>query len=528
MDKTTATAGPVEFSGEMGNQKTSLGHQYLPSTSSQADEKTIGAGENYERTANEIENLGDFPLLTEDVKVPSPVSVDGNKSPSETTVHELVQPAASERGGDEVKDCQKISREIRYFLNRMNYEQTLIEAYDNEGWNAKRMEKIRPEKELERARAEILRCKMKIRTAFQNLDLIPKGKKLDGSLFDSEGRISNEDIFCGTCGTGDVTLNNDIILCDGSCDRAFHQNCLNPPLLTEHIPAGEQAWLCPACDCKLDLMDKINQLQGSNLSISDSWEKVFLEAAALPPAGYVQNDPCDDLPSDDSEDGDFDPDLGQDHEQHHADGQEERLSDEEDGDEGSGSDELNFLTYDDSEDVALPVSGRRRVPRVDYRKLNDEFFGEAWYESSDSEEWYGSSDGEEWSGEHIEKRPSSRKCPRKRKAANQQLMSDEPAPLKAQQSSNPDALVGYLNEQYALNHIPKRARSRRNWNLMVAPRQDSDTDTVMEEHEGCENKAGDEEMASGNLNNEGVKQHSPAEQDIHAAGAGEDSKMHDR
>lgn len=40
-------------------------------------------------------------------------------------------------------------------------------------------------------------------------------------------------IFCATCGSKDVTLSNDIILCDGDCDRGFHQNCLNPPLLTE-------------------------------------------------------------------------------------------------------------------------------------------------------------------------------------------------------------------------------------------------------------------------------------------------------
>jgi len=102
------------------------------------------------------------------------------------------------------------------------------------------LDKIRPEKELERAKAEILRCKLRIREVFQNLDSLLSKGKIDESLFDSEGEISCEDIFCATCGSNDVTLGNDIILCDGACDRGFHQNCLNPPLRTEdsniHFP----------------------------------------------------------------------------------------------------------------------------------------------------------------------------------------------------------------------------------------------------------------------------------------------------
>lgn len=39
-------------------------------------------------------------------------------------------------------------------------------------------------------------------------------------------------IICATCGSKDLSTDNDIILCDGSCDRGFHQKCLSPPLLT--------------------------------------------------------------------------------------------------------------------------------------------------------------------------------------------------------------------------------------------------------------------------------------------------------
>jgi hypothetical protein len=56
------------------------------------------------------------------------------------------------------------------------------------------LEKIRPEKELERAKAEILRCKIKIREAFQNMDSLLSKGKLEDSLFDSTGEIFSEDV----------------------------------------------------------------------------------------------------------------------------------------------------------------------------------------------------------------------------------------------------------------------------------------------------------------------------------------------
>jgi remodeling and spacing factor 1 len=59
------------------------------------------------------------------------------------------------------------------------------------------LEKIRPEKELERAKAEILQCKLRIREAFRNMDLVLSEGKLEESLFDSAGEISSEDV--GSC-----------------------------------------------------------------------------------------------------------------------------------------------------------------------------------------------------------------------------------------------------------------------------------------------------------------------------------------
>lgn len=56
------------------------------------------------------------------------------------------------------------------------------------------LEKIRPEKELQRAKSEILRCKLRIRDAFQQLDSLLSIGRLEENLFDDNGEIDSEDV----------------------------------------------------------------------------------------------------------------------------------------------------------------------------------------------------------------------------------------------------------------------------------------------------------------------------------------------
>ncbi|KAF3642707.1 Ubiquinol oxidase 2, mitochondrial [Capsicum annuum] len=73
------------------------------------------------------------------------------------------------------------------------------------------------------------------------------------------------------------------------------------PLLKEDIPPDDEGWLCLGCDCKVDYIDFINNLQGKDLSIADSWEKVYPKDVA---ATYGEKlDDISGLPSDDSENG---------------------------------------------------------------------------------------------------------------------------------------------------------------------------------------------------------------------------------
>ncbi|KAG8497992.1 hypothetical protein CXB51_007180 [Gossypium anomalum] len=237
----------------------------------------------------------------------------------------------------EVSDeYSRIRSHLRYLVNRINYERSLIAAYSTEGWKGLSLEKLKPEKELQRATSEILRRKLKIRDLFQCIDSLCAEGRLPESLFDSKGEIDSEDIFCAKCGSKDLSANNDIILCDGVCDRGFHQYCLQPPLLKEDIPPGDEGWLCPGCYCKLFCIELVNESQGTSFCLADSWEKVFPEAVVA--AGGQNEDPNLELPSDDSDDSDYNADNSE--------------PDEKDQRDESSSDESDFTCS--SEELEVP------------------------------------------------------------------------------------------------------------------------------------------------------------------------------
>ncbi|PPD90655.1 hypothetical protein GOBAR_DD12394 [Gossypium barbadense] len=216
-------------------------------------------------------------------------------------------------------------------------------------WKGLSLEKLKPEKELQRAASEILRRKLKIRDLFQRIESLCTEGRLAESLFDSEGEIDSEDIFCAICGSKDIPANNDIILCDGACDRGFHQYCLQPPLLKEDIPPDDEGWLCPGCDCKFDCIELVNESQGTNFSLEDSWEKVFPEAALA--AGGQNQDPNYGLPSDDSDDNDYNPDISE--------------NDEKDQEDESSSDESDFTSTSDEVEVPAKVDPYLGLPSDD-------------------------------------------------------------------------------------------------------------------------------------------------------------------
>ncbi|KAL8143318.1 hypothetical protein V2J09_016350 [Rumex salicifolius] len=323
-----------------------------------------------------------------------------------------------------------LQRRARNLLVKLKLEQNLIDAYSCEGWKGQSREKIRPEKELQRAKTQILRCKLGIRDVIHQLELLSSSGQIDESLIFPDGSVHHDHIYCAKCKLKEASEDNDIILCDGTCNCAFHQKCLDPPLATEDIqeiilykrihamvlhqcilklpvfytfsvdhtqvPSGDQGWFCKFCDCKLDILETINAHLGTQFSSNDTWKDIFVEASISNNRTTLIN-PAEEWPEEDSEDNDYDPlsDETSDHnctsigvdKSYDQCSSSSILSLESEAHSASGYIEGNIISTNNSEvdtnaglnnDEANDdetMSGRRRRYAVDYRKLYDEMFG---------------------------------------------------------------------------------------------------------------------------------------------------------
>ncbi|XP_068637984.1 pathogenesis-related homeodomain protein-like [Aristolochia californica] len=319
-------------------------------------------------------------------------------------------------------EASRLQRRTRYLLIRMKLEQNLIDAYSGEGWKGNSHEKIKPEKELERAKKQILVCKLGIRDVIRQLDLISSEERIEESVIDPDGRVFHEYIFCAKCKLREAFPDNDIILCDGTCNRAFHQKCLEPPLATENIPPGDQGWFCKYCECKMEILDAVNAHLDTSFSGNCTWQDVFREAVNAPNSEEGFFDPTEEWPSEDSEDDDYDPEkFGKSCNKD----VEENISDHADSSSGLfwSSDEANSICEEspdnntnggfsniksrvdlgnfnicepadvldsDNSDEVDTLNSRRQRKDVDYKKLHDEMFGKEIRENeelSQDEDW---------------------------------------------------------------------------------------------------------------------------------------------
>ncbi|KAM0963587.1 hypothetical protein ACFX1T_022607 [Malus domestica] len=321
---------------------------------------------------------------------------DSSKKPSSVKLqdHKLSDNGSDEKGEKrrrkkkpkkdkvELDETSRLQRRTRYLLIKIKLEQNLIDAYAGEGWKGQSREKIRPEMELQRANKQILNCKLGIRDAIQQLDSLSSVGSIADSFIAPDGSVSHEHIFCAQCKLNEALPDNDIILCDGTCNCAFHQKCLDPPLDTENIPRGEQGWFCKFCECKMEILELVNAHLGTCFPMNSGWQDVFKEEAAFPDGENSLLNPDEEWPSDDSEDDDYKPERNVNSCSISRGGSDDNVSEEElSTDVSVGSDE--------STDGEI-VSGRRQRRSVDYKKLYDEMFGKdgpLLEQISDDEDW---------------------------------------------------------------------------------------------------------------------------------------------
>ncbi|XP_071722221.1 pathogenesis-related homeodomain protein [Rutidosis leptorrhynchoides] len=300
-------------------------------------------------------------------------------------------------------DASRLQRRTRYLLIKMKLQQNLIDAYSADGWKGQSREKIKPEKELQRAKKQILECKLGLRDAIRQLESLSSAGSMEGSVISPDGSVHHEQIFCAKCKLREAFPDNDIILCDGTCNRAFHQKCLDPPLETENIPPEDEGWFCKFCDCKMEIIDKMNAHIGTCYTDDCSWQDIFKEEAALPEGGNSYLNTEEDWPSDDSADVDYNPEkkanncsisgaVTDDDEDDASDSGSTSLSWSSNTNmySGSGTSYRNHSVNSSENSDGEIIHGRRQRRAVDYNKLYDEMFGKdgvAPEQISEDEDW---------------------------------------------------------------------------------------------------------------------------------------------
>ncbi|MED6122516.1 hypothetical protein PIB30_040514 [Stylosanthes scabra] len=280
-----------------------------------------------------------------------------------------------QRNNADIDDASRLKRRTRYLLIKMKLEQNLIDAYSGEGWKGQSREKIRPEKELQRAWKQILKCKLGIRDAIHQLDSLSSLNSSEDSVIATDESNCHEHKYCQKC-KSQAIRDKDIIRCDGTCNRTFHKRCLDPTLTTEN----KHGWLCKFCGCKMEILGALNAHLGTHFSSHSTWQEEW--------------------PSDDSEDDDYDPERREDCHNINAEGSDDDLSSStslcsSDGecslvDEGFNHEYSSLNGCIDSNESEENVCGPRQRKTVDYKQLYDEMFGKdaaACEQVSEDEDW---------------------------------------------------------------------------------------------------------------------------------------------
>ncbi|CAJ1975850.1 unnamed protein product [Sphenostylis stenocarpa] len=338
-------------------------------------------------------------------KIPHSSRKEGNGVDEEAKIKKHKRRKKNRQGDSmDLDDASRLRRRTRYLLIKMKLEQNLIDAYSGEGWKGQSREKIRPEKELLRAKKQILKCKLSIRDVIRQLDSLSSVGSIEDSVIAPDGSVYHEHIFCANCKLHEAFPDNDIILCDGTCNRAFHQRCLNPPLDTENIPPGDQGWFCKFCECKIEILESTNAHLGTQFSLDSSWQDVFKEEATMPDGHIALLNPEEEWPSDDPEDDDYNPERKEGSPSINTEGGDDNASNDSTSSSSLWSlngecpplgEDLSHEYYSvnsviDSDESGEIACGRRQRKAVDYKKLYDEMFGKdapSCEQVSEDEDW---------------------------------------------------------------------------------------------------------------------------------------------
>ncbi|MEW5308923.1 MAG: hypothetical protein WDW38_000843 [Sanguina aurantia] len=169
---------------------------------------------------------------------------------------------------------------VRHQVARLKYEQHLLEVAGQDGQRAGQ-KRVALSAEVSRSIASCVRAKEQLQQCLRVCEEHEGVKALDPDHYDADDNMVDDKVFCGICRGKEVGQGNDIVLCDGPCSCAFHEKCVH--IVSADIPP-EDLWLCPACDCKEDIIEILNQALDTDYSLEDAWDKILATPPPSPTA----------------------------------------------------------------------------------------------------------------------------------------------------------------------------------------------------------------------------------------------------
>jgi hypothetical protein len=277
----------------------------------------------------------------------------------------------------------------------MRRSQAYLDTYTMDGWRSSNQEKLKPLAELAKKREDIFHRKLKVRRLFEKLNYDERKMEKYKCVEDSDGEIECDDVVCCECGSGDCDedpYENDVVFCDGYCDLAYHMKCVKPPLKPEDVPEGDEGWLCPVCDCRVDVIYYLNLDHDQKLEIETCThldvfknEQEMFDKGIIPGTArfHLHGENEEDVwPSDESEDEDF---KEKNEKDDGKDDSDESLSGSAVSETSETSSSSESSSSDSGSDSAVIIEGPRRRTKVDYVKLNGDLFGDAVLDGDEEE-----------------------------------------------------------------------------------------------------------------------------------------------
>lgn len=188
----------------------------------------------------------------------------------------------------------KISKEVNNLLREMHYQETFTQSSYGKITDMRSLDN-----KIISAKLAIINTLKEIQAKNQDHIRWPELQSTNES-----SSVDVENIFCSLC-QGEATDDNDILLCDRiNCYRAYHQNCLDPPIKAANIDP-KMDWFCWQCECFDTSLDIIGEKTGvEGLTIEDVFPEVQINDFS---ENLLSN--LEFMEDEDEEDEDYDPSV---------------------------------------------------------------------------------------------------------------------------------------------------------------------------------------------------------------------------